>query len=147
MRGYTHGYEKLVSKLFLIPATLITLTLGVYCLNTSSTVKNLAIDKTEVLSTLKIENDSIEPISLYLESAELNQLKTLYSKRTVPAGSLGIKPDLLIDADDYTYQRHNNELINAGEMKDADASSYQRDDSEVINAGEIMGNGVPNTTD
>ena len=135
-----------MSKLFLIPVTLIAVTLGVYCLKTSSTIKNPAIEKTEVLLSPKVENDSIEPISLYLESAELDQLKTLYSKRTDPAGSLGKKPDLLIDADDHTYQRHNNELINVGEVKDADASSYQRDDSEVINAGEIMGNGMPNTT-
>ena len=135
-----------MSKLFLIPVTLIAVTLGVYCLKTSSTVKNPAIEKTEVLLSPKVKNDSIEPISLYLESAELDQLKTLYSKKTVPAGSLGEKPDLLIDADDHTYQRHNNELINVGEVKDADASSYQRDDSEVINAGEIMGNGMPNTT-
>ena len=104
-------------------------------MKTSSTIKNPAIEKTEVLLSPKVENESIEPISLYLESAELDQLKTLYSKKTVPAGSLGEKPDLLIDADDHTYQRHNNELINVGEVKDADASSYQRDDSEVINAG------------
>jgi hypothetical protein len=135
LRGYTHGYEKPVSNLFIIPVTLIAVTLGLYCLNTSSTVKNPAIEKTEVLLSPKVKNDSIESISLYLESAELDQLKTLYSKRTDPTGSLGTKPDLFIDADDYTYQRHNNELINVGEVKDADASSYQRDDSEVINAG------------
>ena len=135
MRGYTHGYEKLMSNLFLIPVTLIAVALGLYCLNTSSTVKNPAIEKTEVLLSPKVKNDPIEPISLYLESAELDQFKTLYSERTDPTGSLGTKPDLFIDADDYTYQRHNNELINVGEVKDADASSYQRDDSEVINAG------------
>ena len=136
-----------MSKLFLIPVTLIAVTLGVYCLNTSSTVKNPAIDQTEVLLSPKVENDSVEPISLYLESAELDQLKARYSKGTDPAGGLEIKPDLFIDADDYTYQHHNNELINVGEAKDADASSYQRDDSEVINAREIMGNGMTNTTD
>ena len=132
-----------MSKLFLIPVTLIAVTLGVYFLDTSSTVKNPTIDQTEVLSSPKFQNDSTEPISLYLESAGLDQLKAHCLKRTNPASSLEIKPDLFINADNYTYQRHNNELINVGEVKDADDSSYQRDDSEVINAGEIMDKGSP----
>jgi hypothetical protein len=92
-----------VSNLFLIPVSLIAVTLGLYCLNTSYTVKNPAIEKTKVLLSQKVKNESIESISLYLESAGLDQLKTLYSKRTDPTGSLGTRPDLFIDADDYTY--------------------------------------------
>jgi len=56
-----------------------------------------------------------------------------------------MNPNLFIDADDYNYQSHKNELINVGPVKDANVSLYQRDDSAVTNVGEVLGVEMPNS--
>ena len=138
MRGNTHGFEKLVSHLLFIPIALIALVLGFYWFSTNSVVENLVVDQPEFFPTPKLENNSIEAISVSRESQELNQLQQAYSKPIDPAKDIRVNTlDSFIDADDHSYQRDNSEPINVGEVKDADDYSYQRNNSEPINVGEV----------
>ena len=135
-----------MSKLLFISTTLIAVVLVFYWLNTTSAVKNRAVGQTENSLLPKIEKDAIGTIALSLKSAELDQMQEPYSEGKDPAGSIRINKNLVIDADDYNYQQHQNELINVGQVKDADISLYQRDDSEVINVGEVLDVDMSNPT-
>ena len=135
-----------MSKLLFIGTTLIAVVLVFYWLNTTSAVNNRAVGQTENSLLPKIEKDAIGTIALSLKSAELDQMQGPYSEGKDPAGSIRINKNLVIDADDYNYQQHQNALINVGQVKDADISLYQRDDSEVINVGEVLDVDMPNPT-
>ena len=135
-----------MSKLLFISTTLIAVVLVFYWLNTTSAVNNRAVGQTENSLLPKIEKDAIGTIALSLKSAELDQMQEPYPEGKDPAGSIRINKNLVIDADDYNYQQHQNELINVGQVKDADISLYQRDDSEVINVGEVLDVDMPNPT-
>ena len=127
-----------MSKILIIAIALIVVTLGFNWFNANSAIENLAIDPAAFLPAPKLENNSIEAISVSRESAELSQLQKAYSEQTEPAESVKINPDPFIDVDDYSYQRDDSEVINVGEMKDAGEHSHQENYSQSTNAEEVM---------
>ena len=135
-----------MSKLLLTATTLIAVVFVFYWLNTNSAVKNRAVAQTDDSLFSKIGKDATGTIALSLKPAELDQMQEPYSEGKDSADSIRINKNLVIDADDYNYQQHQNELINIGQVKDADISLYQRDDSEVINVGEVLDVDMPNPT-
>jgi hypothetical protein len=138
LRGQTHGFEELMSKLFFIPVALIAVVLGFYWLNTTLAVEQSADVLTDGVPAPTVEIGPLDAIAEPGVSTQPNQLIETYSEPAETADNIKISSAPFIPVDDYAYQRDDSEVIHVGEFEDAEGFSYQRDDSEAIKVDEFQ---------